>query len=144
MEESEIIDERKQSYEYVLNSMEKLKVTEISFGEEDDEGNENFYKAIVVEPSTTVWDVPKIQKICSQAIINDVKINDWEQFVSILKGAGIDKETFKQIKECLTVNKSVNEKILDNKLALGDITKKQVEKAMTIKPKSKYVKISEK
>lgn len=144
-EEEQATTAKKEQYNKVLQLMDEEKITEAKFEKFEGDGEDKTkYKAIIVESHSTKWDAEKIQKVCPEAIVNDIRIDDWTAFVNELKAAGVTKEDLENIKKKLTVTKTVNEKVLDNELALGNIKEKQVKPAMKLIPKARFVKISEK
>lgn len=98
----------------------------------------------VVEPSSIIWDMEKLQKQLgkklSDVVFNkQVTITNYNAVVELLKKYGVPAKEFTQF---LTVKKEVNQEAIDNLFQLGKISKKDIKGCYTVKKGTAYVKLT--
>lgn len=107
-----------------------------------DEGN---IKLTMVNQTKIEWDIEKLKKVIDRnmrkkVIEQKVIINDYDNLVKLLKQHGVSPKLFKQ---CILVEETLDEKMLENCLELGEITKKQIKGTYKLNRSSGYVRITD-
>ena len=108
------------------------------------------YKVTNVDPTKIIWDVEKLQKqlkshdvdaeIVKTVIESEYTVIDWNKFVSVLSEHGIKA---KEVLPCIQVDKTVNQKKIDEMSELGYITPEDIDGCYTVEKTNGYCKLTE-
>lgn len=108
------------------------------------EENKNL-KIIDVCPQKITFDADKLEErlgkeVCKKIIKKEYKINDFEKLVGYLKSCGVDPKKFKAF---IDVEKTVDNKKIDQLSDVGEIKFEDIMGCFTVKQTASYIKISE-
>lgn len=96
-----------------------------------------------VEPVSIVWDADKLEsalskEVANQVIVKTYEITDYTGLVKYLKRCDVDPKKFKRF---VTVHKSVDEQLLDQLDALGEVNRNNVRRCCTRMVKGDYLRV---
>ena len=129
----------------IQNFMAVKKIDFLDFKSKSEKWKNINFNVKNICPKKIIFDADKLEKklskeICSKIIKKEYKINDIKALSDFLKGYGVDPKEFK---EFLTIEKTVDNKKLDNLSDIGEITEDDIKGCYVVKPISSYIKISE-
>lgn len=92
-----------------------------------------------------IFDVDKLEKKLDKELLNEFvekeyKITDWDNLVKYLKSCGVNPKEFKKF---VKVEKTVNQKKLDELSKLGKVTAEDIDGCYEVVTNTGYIKISE-
>ena len=125
---------------------EKIKEFLLSCDSKKYTDKESGFSLKFVEPQIPIFDIERLEKsipiYASKAVIKKKFIvKDETLLVALLKRCGVPMDDFQ---ECLTLEKEVDEKALEQCIAMGEVTQDMLAGTYTIKKKKAYIKVTEK
>lgn len=101
------------------------------------------YVTQLIQSNTATYDIEKLQGLLNDEVAKEVidkqyQIIDWAGFTKFMKSKGIK---FKDVRDYIEINKTVNGNEMKRLTELGYIDKDKIKSAIRLTPRSEYVKI---
>lgn len=124
----------------IQNYMATKKIDFVEF-----KNNLQFWNTKLVCPKKVIFDADKLEKrlskeTCKKIISKKYSIEDFDGLIEYLKECNVDPKKFK---EFLSIEKTVNNKKIDELSELGEIKEEDIKGCYTVKDIQSYLKISE-
>jgi len=99
-----------------------------------------------IQPSKPVFYIDELEKKIPVHLSRDIikkklNVNNEVLFVALMRRCGVPTE---ELNKCLTVEREVDKKALDQAMDIGDITREMIEHTFVIENKKAYIKVTDK